>query len=316
VFSVVESPGAVPPIEFENVTKRYGSRTVLNDLSFTVPYGSVVGLLGPNGAGKSTAMRVLLGLQRPEGGTTRIMGHAPGSRGFRSAVRQVGAIIEAPPLYKNASPYENLAIRVAALGQPIDGAHIRALIEQVGLGQRADDAVGRFSLGMRQRVGLALALVGNPTIAVLDEPTNGLDPEGSVEIRNLVKRLPERGTTTLICTHRLDEIEKTCDYVVVLREGHLITEGTLADVIALAGSRGHTVQVRPDEVERAVQIISTLDVGEVHVDGDDIITQRQLDDPSRITYALGIQGINLRGLQTAHASLEDAFLEITRTESA
>ncbi len=305
----------VTPIEFEHVTKRYGSRTVLNDLSFSVPHGSVVGLLGPNGAGKSTAMRVLLGLQRPEGGTTRILGHAPGSRGFRGAVRQVGAIIEAPPLYKNASPYENLAIRVAALGQVVNSADIRALIEQVGLGQRADDAVGRFSLGMRQRVGLALALVGNPSIAVLDEPTNGLDPEGSVEIRNLVKRLPERGTTTLICTHRLDEIEKTCDYVIVLREGHLITEGSLADVIAMAGTRGHTVQVRPDEVERAVAIIATLDVGDVQVVGPDIVTQRQLDDPARITYALGIQGINLRGLQTAHASLEDAFLEITRTES-
>ena len=193
---------------------------------------------------------------------------------------------------------------------------IRALIDQVGLGQRVDDAVGRFSLGMRQRVGLALALVGDPSIAVLDEPTNGLDPEGSVEIRNLVKRLPERGTTTLICTHRLDEIEKTCDYVVVLREGHLITEGTLADVIAMAGSRGHTVQVRPDEIEKAVQIVATLGVGEVRVVDGEIVTQSQLDDPSRITYALGIQGINLRGLRTSHASLEDAFLEITRAEVA
>jgi ABC-type multidrug transport system ATPase subunit len=313
---VVGEAGAATPIEFEHVTKRYGSRTVLNDLTFTVPRGSVVGLLGPNGAGKSTAMRVLLGLQRPEGGTTRILGHAPGSRGFRDAVRQVGAIIEAPPLYKNASAFENLAIRMAALGKGVDEAHIRALIEQVGLGQRADDNVSRFSLGMRQRVGLALALIGNPSIAVLDEPTNGLDPEGSFEIRNLVKALPAHGTTALICTHRLDEIEKTCDYVVVLREGHLITEGSLADVIAMATRQGHTVQVRPDEIPKAMEIISTLDVGEVRVVDGDIVTQRQLDDPSRITHALGIQGINLRGLQTSHATLEDAFLEITRTQEA
>ena len=313
---MIDDPSTAAPIEFEHVTKRYGSRTVLNDLSFTVPRGSVVGLLGPNGAGKSTAMRVLLGLQRPEGGTTRILGHSPGSRGFRSAVRQVGAIIEAPPLYKNASPYENLAIRVTALGQVVNAAKIRSLIEQVGLGQRADDAVGRFSLGMRQRVGLALALVGDPSIAVLDEPTNGLDPQGSVEIRNLVKRLPQQGTTTLICTHRLEEIEKTCDYVVVLREGHLITEGTLVDVIAMAGTRGHVVQVRPEELEPAVRIIASLDVGDVTVVDGDIVTQRQLDDPSRITSALSSQGISLRGLQSAHASLEDAFLEITRTESA
>ncbi len=304
------------PIEFEGVTKRYGTRTVLNELTFRVPHGSVVGLLGPNGAGKSTAMRVLLGLQRPEAGTARILGHAPGSRGFRQAVRQVGAIIEAPPLYKNASPFENLAIRMAALGLRIDDARIRALIDQVGLGQRADDNVGRFSLGMRQRVGLALALIGDPSIAVLDEPTNGLDPEGSVEIRNLVKGLPERGTTTLICTHRLDEIEKTCDYVVVLREGHLITEGSLADVIAMAGRRGHTVLVPPEQIARAVEVLAGLGVGEVRVADGEIVTQLQLDDPGRITYALGMQGIYLRGLQTAHASLEEAFLEITRTQEA
>ena len=115
-------PDGPHPIEFAGVTKKYGKRTVLNDLTFSVPRGNVVGLLGPNGAGKSTAMRVLLGLQRPDAGTTRIMGQSPGSSGFRAAVRQVGSIIEAPPLYKNASPYENLAIRLAALGKKADRA--------------------------------------------------------------------------------------------------------------------------------------------------------------------------------------------------
>jgi ABC-type multidrug transport system ATPase subunit len=302
------------PIEFAGVTKRYGHRTVLNELTFTVPRGSVVGLLGPNGAGKSTAMRVLLGLQRPEAGAARILGHTPGEPGFRAAVRSVGSIIEAPPLYKNASPYHNLAIRLAALGKKVDRSQVNALIKRVGLEERAEDPVGRFSLGMRQRVGLALALVGDPSIAVLDEPTNGLDPEGAVEIRNLVKRLPEQGTTTLICTHRLDEIEKTCDYVVVLREGHLITEGTLADIIAMGGSRGHRILVPHDQVERAVQVLSGMDLGEVDVVDDTIVTRKLLDDPARITYALGMQGIYLRGLETTHATLEDAFLEITRDE--
>lgn len=166
--AVAAAEKSAVPIEFAGVTKRFGSRTVLND--------------------------------------------------------------EAPPLYKNASPFQNLAIRLAAFGLPVDETGIRSEIERVGLGQRADDNVSGFSLGIRQRVGLALALIGRPSIAVLDEPTNGLDPQGSVEIRNLIKRLPEQGTTTLICTHRLDEIENTCDYVVVLREGHLIAQGTLAGV--------------------------------------------------------------------------------------
>jgi ABC-type multidrug transport system ATPase subunit len=300
------------PIEFEGVTKRYGSHTVLNDLTFFVPEATVVGLLGPNGAGKSTAMRVLLGLQRPEAGVARINGHAPGTSGFRAAVRQVGAIIESPPLYKNATPYENLAIRLTAIGQKVDGVRINRMIEQVGLGQQAGDNVARFSLGMRQRVGLALALVGDPAIAVLDEPTNGLDPQGSVEIRDLVKRLPERGTTTLICTHRLDEIEKTCDYVVVLRDGQLITEGTLSEVIAMASHRGHTVLVPPAQISQAVQTLTGLGLEGVAVVDGAIVTKTQLDDPGRITYALATKGIFLRGLETSHASLEDAFLEITR----
>ena len=169
---------------------------------------------------------------------------------------------------------------------------------------------------MRQRVGLALALIGDPAIAVLDEPTNGLDPEGSVEIRNLVKGLPARGTTTLICTHRLDEIEKTCDYVVVLRDGSLVAEGTLAEITAMAGSSGHIVDVPAAQLDQAVKVLSGMEVGTVKVVDGRITTQRQLDDPGRITYALGLQGIYLQGLQTAHASLEDAFLQITQDGAA
>ena len=239
------------PIEFEGLVKRFGRRTVLDDLTFTVPAGTVVGLLGPNGAGKSTAMRVLLGLQRPTEGHARILGHAPGSRGFREATRKVGAIIEAPPLYKNASAMQNLEIRVAAMGLSMQDAEVRGILNRVGMADRADDPIGSFSLGMRQRIGIALALVGDPSIVVLDEPTNGLDPEGSVEIRNLVRSLPERGATTLLCTHRLAEVEATCDYVVLLQNGRLVTEGSLDDVIASASAGGVIVEVAPDELERA-----------------------------------------------------------------
>jgi len=186
------------PIEFEGLVKRYGDRTVIKELSFTVPEGSVVGLLGPNGAGKSTAMRVLLGLQKPTAGSARILGHEAGAEGFRDAVRKVGSIIESPPLYKGATALQNLEIRVGAYGMSTQDADVRGILNQVGLAERVDDRVGDFSLGMRQRMGIALALVGDPSIVVLDEPTNGLDPQGTVEIRELVRALPARGATTLL----------------------------------------------------------------------------------------------------------------------
>lgn len=300
------------PIEFDGVVKRFGNRTVLDDLSFTVPRGSVVGLVGPNGAGKSTAMRILLGLQRATRGTTRIDGHPPGTAGFRRAVRKVGAIIESPPVYKNASPLQNLEIRVAATGLSIKDADVRAIINQVGLSERADDKVGAFSLGMRQRMGLALALVGDPEVVVLDEPTNGLDPEGSVEIREIIRHLPERGATALVCTHRLAEIEKTCDYVVVLRKGRLVSQGSLDEILASASTRGHSVHVEPAELDRALAVVTRLTAGGARVVDGAVVTTELMDDPSRLTRALVDEGIYLRGLETHRVSLEEAFLEITR----
>jgi ABC-type multidrug transport system ATPase subunit len=299
------------PIEFEGVVKRFGHRTVLDDLSFTVPEGSVVGLLGPNGAGKSTAMRVLLGLQRATAGHARILGHEAGSREFREATRKAGVIIEAPPLYKNVSAMVNLEIRVASMGLSTNDAEVREILNRVGIAERADDKVGSFSLGMRQRVGIALALVGDPSIVILDEPTNGLDPEGAVEVRNLIRSLPKRGATTLLCTHRLAEIEATCDYVVVLQDGRLITQGTLDDVISDAAGGGLVIGVAGEELERATAIVAGLGLGETKLDGGAITTATVPDDPSVVTRALAEQGIYLRELEVRQATLEQAFLQLT-----
>ena len=305
------SSAAAPPIEFEGLVKRFGRRTVLDGLSFTVPAGSVVGLLGPNGAGKSTAMRVLLGLQRPSAGHARILGHEPGSPGFRDATRKVGVIIEAPPLYKNASALANLKIRVAAMGLSMAESDVRQVLDRVGLADRADDATGGFSLGMRQRVGIALALIGDPSIVVLDEPTNGLDPEGSVEIRNLVRSLPERGATTLLCTHRLAEVEATCDYVVLLQKGRLITQGPLDEIIAQGSTGGVTITVAEAELEAAMAVVARLGLGEPQLLDGSIVTPGTPEDPSVVTRALVEQGIYLRGLALRRASLEEAFLKLT-----
>jgi ABC-2 type transport system ATP-binding protein len=310
----MQTDAAPPPIEFDGLVKRFGKRTVLDGLSFHVPAGSVVGLLGPNGAGKSTAMRVLLGLQRPTTGHARILGHEAGSAGFRAATRQVGAIIEAPPLYKNLSALHNLEIRVAAKGLPMTDSEVREILHRVGLADRADDQVGSFSLGMRQRVGIALALVGSPAIVVLDEPTNGLDPEGAVEVRDLVRGLPERGATTLLCTHRLAEVEATCDYVVLLQNGKLVTQGTLSDVIASASPGGLTIEVAPEELERARQVVATMGLGETRLEEGAILTTVTPEDPAIVTHRLADEGIYLRGLKARRATLEEAFLALTHAE--
>jgi len=304
------------PIEFDGLVKRFGHRTVLDDLSFSVPEGSIVGLLGPNGAGKSTAMRCLLGLQRPTAGHARILGREAGQPGFREATRRAGVIIEAPPLYKNASALVNLEIRVASMGLSTSDAEVREILNRVGLADRADDKVGSFSLGMRQRVGIALALVGDPAIVVLDEPTNGLDPEGAVEVRNLVRELPGRGATTLLCTHRLAEIEATCDYVVVLQAGKLITQGPLDEVISGAAGGGLEIRVRPEEIERAQRILGSLGLGEVRLEDGALVTSTVPADPAAITRALAEQGIYLSELEVRRATLEQAFLQLTAGEQA
>ncbi len=302
------------PIEFDGLVKRFGRRTVLDNLSFTVPTGSVVGLLGPNGAGKSTAMRVLLGLQHPSAGHARILGHEAGARAFREATRKVGVIIEAPPLYKNSSALANLKIRVAAMALSMHDAEVREVLNQVGLADRADDPTGSFSLGMRQRVGIALALIGDPSIVVLDEPTNGLDPGGTVEIRNLVRSLPARGATTLLCTHRLEEVEATCDYVVLLQKGRLITEGPLDEIIAQGSAGGLSVSVAPEELDAAMRVVSRLGLGEPELQDGAIVTSITPADPSVVTRALAEQGIYLRSLQVRRATLEEAFLKLTHSE--
>ncbi len=304
------------PIEFDGLVKRFGERTVLNGLSFTVPEGTIVGLLGPNGAGKSTAMRVLLGLQRPTGGHARILGSEAGSPGFREATRKVGTIIESPPLYKNASALENLSIRAASIGVSARDDELTQILHRVGLAERADDPTGSFSLGMRQRAGIGLALVGEPSIVVLDEPTNGLDPEGTVEVRDIVRSLPERGATTLLCTHRLAEVEATCDYVVVLQGGHLITQGSLHDVIASASKGGVAVDVAAEQRVDALRIVAGLGLGEPHVEDGTIIVPGTPEDTSLITRALAQEAIYLRGLQVRRATLEEAFLELTHRAEA
>ena len=200
--------------------------TLLDALDLHVPRGSRYGVLGGNGAGKSTALRALLGLVRPNAGRIELLGRS-GVRDRRAALARVGVLIESPSLYEHLDARENLAIWCAALGLAADGRarRIDAVLSEVGLAHARDKRVGRYSLGMKQRLGLAIALVGEPQLLVLDEPTNGLDPTGIVEIRELLlRRNRERGITLLVASHALAEIERLATHVGVLRNGRLVHE--------------------------------------------------------------------------------------------
>ncbi|MSX02623.1 MAG: ATP-binding cassette domain-containing protein [Actinobacteria bacterium] len=227
---------ATTVLSFDSVTKSYGSRRAVDELRFRVEERSVTGLLGANGAGKSTAMKLLLGLATPNGGTITLFGERQGTPGFASAVRRTGSHIELPALYERATARQNIQIQGAAFGIGRRDPRIEAVLETVGLSSRSSDKVKSFSLGMRQRMSLALALVHEPELVVLDEPINGLDPEGVVEMRELIRSLPSRGMTALVSSHVLDEIERTVDQLVIIRDGRLVAEGPIDSIVATTGT--------------------------------------------------------------------------------
>ena len=224
-------------IEIEHLTKRYGEHLAVSDLSFTVGSGQIYGFLGPNGAGKSTTMKMFLGLTRPTSGSFTIDGKKyPENR--VEILKEIGSFIEAPAFYGNLSGEENLEIIRRILGLP--GSSVAEALEIVGLTQFKKRLAKNYSLGMKQRLGLAGALIGKPPILILDEPTNGLDPVGIHEIRTLIRSLPEKfGCTVLVSSHLLSEIELMADHIGILNRGHLLFEGTLDELKMNADLQGY-----------------------------------------------------------------------------
>lgn len=209
-------------LEIEDLAKSYGKKKVLKDIDLTLKEGEIVGLVGPNGSGKTTLIKCVLGLLRRNKGTIKIDGYDT-SKNFSKAIFRVGAIIENPASYMYLSAYDNLKLVCNYYDIKNKDEKIKELAKYVGLENRLKDKVSKYSLGMRQRLGLAMALVNDPKLLLLDEPTNGLDPEGMVELRNLLKKLArEKNTTVVISSHNLSEIEKTCDKVVFLKNGVLV----------------------------------------------------------------------------------------------
>jgi ABC-2 type transport system ATP-binding protein len=291
-------------VSIERLTKRFGEVTAVDDLSFTVERGQVYGLLGPNGAGKTTALRVLMGLERPTSGTTRLFGTTvtPGSR----ELLRVGAMIEEAAFVPHLSGMTNLRLWWEAGGSRFRDADLDGALDVAGL----DDAVYRkvktYSQGMKQRLGFARALLARPELLVLDEPTNGLDPGEIREIRELISRLTQQGATVLLSSHHLTEVEQICSHVVVMKKGQLIADRTVSELIGSAGS----VYIETDDRERAQTVLVGLTgVTAIATQGDGLIVD--ISSGSRADLAAALVGAGLR-LETIMPTqrLEDAFLEL------
>jgi ABC-type multidrug transport system ATPase subunit len=296
---------------FDGLVKRYGETTALEGLSLSVPEGTVCGLLGPNGAGKTTAIRILLGLATPSAGSTTLLGEHPGSPGFAAAVRQVGTLIEGPAIYARATPRQNMQIEASARKLRDAGRQIDELLALVGLSARADTRSGAFSLGMKQRLGLALSLLGGPRLVVLDEPTNGLDPAGIVEIRELIKDLPGRGTSVLVCSHLLAEVELMCHRATIIRRGRLVAEGTIADLLSSYGTSGFITRVEAADTERATHVLERSGLSAALLDDGAMSVTGPVQDGGQISRPLAEAGIYVSELRADSADLEQVFLSLT-----
>ncbi|GAA1037262.1 ABC transporter ATP-binding protein [Streptomyces murinus] len=305
-------PGAADGvIATRGLTKRYrGGQLAVDGLDLTVPAGSVFGFLGPNGSGKTTTIRMLMGLIEPTSGTARVLG-LPMPRAARTVLPQVGALIEGPALYGHLSGRDNL-LRLDAADPTADprtrGARVAAALERVGLAAAAGKRAKAYSLGMKQRLGLAAALLRPRRLLVLDEPTNGLDPQGMREIRTLIRELAADGTTVFLSSHLLDEIEQVCTHVAVMARGRLLAQGAMADLAA--GARDRLVVTTPDPAE-AARVLKEQGAADVTADGDKVTGEPPDRDLAEVNAALVAAGVRVRGFTLRRASLEDSFVALT-----
>jgi ABC-2 type transport system ATP-binding protein len=301
-------------IEVRDLTKRYGEKLAVDNLSFTVEAGRVTGFLGPNGAGKSTTMRLILGLDYPESGTATINGLP--YHDLANPLTTVGALLEAKSVHPGRSARNHLLFLAQTQGLP--RTRVDEVLDLVGLREVADQRAGSFSLGMGQRLGIAAALLGNPQVLLLDEPVNGLDPEGVLWIRNLMKQLASEGRTILVSSHLMNEMAVTADYLIVIGRGRLITESTTDEVISRSTDK--SVRVRTPDTERLTQLITEAG-GKVtpggpprpgdpaNGSGAELLTVTGLE-AARVGEIAAAKSVVLHEL-TPMASLEEAFMELT-----
>jgi ABC-2 type transport system ATP-binding protein len=303
-------PATSPVIAIEGLRKEYGrfrapATVAVDGLDLSVPAGGVFGFLGPNGAGKTTTIRNLLGLARPTAGRCRVFG--VDTRGeFHRVQRRVGTMIETQALFPGFSGRRNLSLLAGMEGIPesaVDDA-----LDRVGLADRADDRLATYSLGMKQRLGLAAALLKDPELLVLDEPANGLDPAGIRYVRTLLRRFGDEGRTVFVSSHLLGEVQQMCDRVAVLSRGRCVAAGPVEEVLASAGMRGVVVRLRDLVAGRAALEAAGYPVSE---DGQRLVVGVDPTEAPRVAEALAAQDLYPLELRPGGASLEEAFLTLT-----
>ncbi len=294
-------------IDAQHLTKRYGEKTAVEDLSFTVKPGRVTGFLGPNGAGKSTTMRLILGLDAPTGGTVTVSGKA--YRDFPAPLHEVGALLEAHSVHTGRSAYHHLQAMAQTHGIP--RSRVQEMISRVGLDEVARKRAGQFSLGMGQRLGIAAALLGDPEVLILDEPINGLDPEGIHWIRELLKGLAAEGRTVFLSSHLMSEMSVTAEHLIIIGRGRLIRDVSLADFVDEWSK--NAVRVRSPQATQLREAILGPDVrvssdepGVLEVEG---MPAEQIGDIA------GRSGFVIHELTPEKTSLEQAFMDLTREET-
>jgi ABC-2 type transport system ATP-binding protein len=305
---------AAPAISADGLTKVFGKQRAVDGLTLSVPRGAVFGFLGPNGSGKTTTIRMLLGLIAPTSGEIALLGE-PMPRALPTVLPRVGALVEGPAVYPYLSGRDNL-LRLDAADVRSDpatrAARVASALDRVGLGHAAHKRAGAYSLGMKQRLGLANALLRRRELLVLDEPTNGLDPQGTREVRALIRSLAADGTTVFLSSHLLSEIEHVCSHVAVMSTGRVVTQGRL-DELRAAGSRRLVVTTPDTDAARRVLVERGLTPGPLTAAAPDTVTAALPDGLAveELTAALVAGGVRVRGIAASGETLEDRFVALT-----
>src|SRR3954451_5577254 len=297
-----------PALSVSKLTKRYGNRTVVDDLSIELPRGVVAGFVGPNGAGKTTTMAMLLGLVRPSAGHAEVLGRS--IRDPASYLSRVGALIESPSFYPSLSGAQNLRMFATVAGH--DPAPIAALLDDVGLGDRGDDPFRNYSLGMKQRLGIAAARLGDPELLILDEPSNGLDPQGVREMRALIAGLAGSGRTVLVSSHDLSELEQVCDWLVLIDTGRSIYQGPTREFLDAAIGGLSIAPQYPDQCQPLAALLTDSGL-QVRDAGDRLLVSvdgAPTDVAAQVNRAAFEAGIVLVELSVQRTTLEDRYLSL------
>jgi len=293
-------------VQARNLTKRFGKITAVDELNIEVHPGEVFGFLGPNGSGKSTTMGMLLGLIAPSSGTACVFGmdirkHLP------QILKRIGALTESTGFYPYLSGRDNLKY-IAGITGGITGTRIDEVLELVDLKSRSGDPFSSYSLGMKQRLGIASALLSDPEFVILDEPTNGLDPAGMKEIRELITGLGQQGKTVFLNSHLLHEVQQVCGRVAIIKKGRVVTQGPVKELL----NRGDCLQIRATQPDKAVEVLTGQEwIGSVAREGEKILLEVKTELASRVSAVLAAQDIYLIEMKARENTLEDLFLELT-----